>query len=106
MKAKTYYHGDGHSKWGIWNNMRKEFQFGICENTPLLAEKKLWQKIGNDARKWRFEVKQLPRTVRDSNKYEAEVITRGNCMMCGKELTEGLFFCKECSVKMESGDKE
>lgn len=35
-------------------------------------------------------------------KYEAKVITRGNCMMCGKELTEGLFFCKECSAKMES----
>lgn len=31
--------------------------------------------------------------------YEAEVITRGNCMMCGKELTEGLFLCKECEAK-------
>lgn len=35
-------------------------------------------------------------------KYEAKVITRGNCMMCGKELTEGLFFCKECGAKAES----
>ncbi len=34
-------------------------------------------------------------------KYEAKVITRGNCMMCGKELTEGLFFCKECEAKMK-----
>lgn len=32
-------------------------------------------------------------------KYEAKVITRGNCMMCGKELTEGLFFCKKCESK-------
>lgn len=32
-------------------------------------------------------------------KYEAKVITRGNCMMCGKELTEGLFLCKECEAK-------
>ena len=39
-------------------------------------------------------------------KYEAEVITRGNCMMCGKELTEGLFFCKECEEKGESEVKE
>ena len=62
MKTKTYFQGNGHSKWGIWNNMRKEFQFGICEDTPLLAERKLRQKIGNDVRKWRFEVKQLPRT--------------------------------------------
>lgn len=38
-------------------------------------------------------------------KYEAKVITRGNCMMCGKELTEGLFFCKECEAIIEE-DKE
>ena len=35
----------------------------------------------------------------NGNKYEAKAITRGNCMMCGKELTEGLFFCKECEGK-------
>lgn len=31
------------------------------------------------------------------------MITRGNCMLCGKELTEGLFFCKECEDKSNSG---
>ena len=35
------------------------------------------------------------------SRYEAKVITRGNCMMCGKELTEGLFFCKECEAKAQ-----
>ena len=35
--------------------------------------------------------------------YEAKVITRGNCMICGKELTEGLFLCKECENKANSG---
>lgn len=30
---------------------------------------------------------------------EFKVITRGKCMLCGKELTEGLFFCKECEKK-------
>lgn len=35
--------------------------------------------------------------------YESEVITRGNCMICGKELTEGLFLCKECENKANSG---
>lgn len=34
-------------------------------------------------------------------KYEAKVITRGNCMMCGRKLTEGLFFCKECEAESE-----
>ena len=62
MKTKTYYHGDGRNKWGIYNALRKEFQFGISEDTPYLAEKKLFKKIGNDARKWRFEVKQLPKS--------------------------------------------
>lgn len=41
--------------------------------------------------------------VEADKEYEAEVITRGNCMMCGKELTEGLFICKECENKANSG---
>ena len=36
-------------------------------------------------------------------KLDYKVINRGKCMLCGKELTEGLFFCKECE---EKGDKE
>ena len=35
--------------------------------------------------------------------YGVKAITRGNCMACGKELTEGAFFCKECE---EKGRKE
>lgn len=46
-------------------------------------------------------------TVKDivipaDKEYEVEVVTRGNCMICGKELTEGLFFCKECEDKASS----
>ena len=37
--------------------------------------------------------------IEADKEYEVEVVTRGNCMMCGKELTEGLFFCKECEDK-------
>ena len=44
-------------RYGIWNTIHKEFQFGISEDTPQKAEKKLFQKIGHDARKWRFEVR-------------------------------------------------
>lgn len=43
--------------------------------------------------------------IEADKEYEAEVITRGNCMMCGKELTEGLFFCKECGDKANSGKR-
>ena len=36
-----------------------------------------------------------------NGKYFLErMINRGNCMICGKELTEGLFFCKECTDKV------
>ncbi len=46
--------------YGIYNTMKKEFQFWICEVTKKQAEKKLFEKIGKDAYKWRFEVKMLP----------------------------------------------
>lgn len=61
MKRNTYQRGIPGIKWGIWNNMAKCFQFNICEDTPMLAEARLFQKIGNDARQWRFEPRQLPR---------------------------------------------
>ena len=35
-------------------------------------------------------------------KYEVKVITRGNCIICGKELIDGLFICKECENKANS----
>ena len=59
MKPSTYYMGNGHSKYGIWNRNKKQFQFGICEDTPMLAEARLFQKIGEDAKKWRFEVREV-----------------------------------------------
>lgn len=46
-----------------------------------------------------------PTILEADKKYEAKVITRGNCMICGKELTEGLFFCKECETKAIQGRK-
>jgi len=45
------------------------------------------------------EINATPTIIKANKEYEAEVITRGNCMMCGKELTEGLFFCNECEDK-------
>lgn len=45
--------------YGIYNTMKKEFQFGIKEPSKSKAWKKLFDKIGNDARKWRFEVREI-----------------------------------------------
>ena len=60
MKRDVYYHGVPGKKYGIYNVARKCFQFGICEDTPMLAEARLFQLIGDNARKWRFEPRMLP----------------------------------------------
>lgn len=61
MKNRTeYYRGQKGKKYGIYNTKAKCFQFGICEDTPMLAEARLFQMIGDDARKYRFEPRALP----------------------------------------------
>jgi hypothetical protein len=45
--------------WGIWNSLKKEWQFGIREATQRAAKTKLFAKIGTDAFKWRFEVRRI-----------------------------------------------
>lgn len=60
MKRTTYYHGAPGEKWGIWNAGKGCFQFDIREDTPMLAVARLYQKIGDDAKKWRFEPRMLP----------------------------------------------
>ena len=60
MKHKVYYHGIPGKKFGIYNGAAKQFQFGISEDTPMLAMARLYQKIGDDAKKYRFEPKMLP----------------------------------------------
>ena len=62
MKRDTYYHGLPGVKWGIWNTVAHCFQFGIIEDTPMLAQARMFQKIGDDARKYRFEPRQLPKS--------------------------------------------
>lgn len=60
MNRSTYHHGIPGKKWGIWNTVKKEFQFGISEDTPMLAVARLYQKVGDDARRYRFEPRILP----------------------------------------------
>lgn len=60
MANDTYYRGVKGKKYGIWNDVKKEFQFGICEDTPMLAVARLHQKLGPDAKKWRFQPRMLP----------------------------------------------
>lgn len=46
-------------KYGIYNTKAKCFQFNISEDSPMLAEARLFYLIGDDARKWRFEARAL-----------------------------------------------
>ena len=62
MKRETYYRGIPGEKFGIWNTSAREFQFGICEDTPMLAKARLFQKIGDDARAWKFSERKIPKS--------------------------------------------
>ena len=91
MKYSTYNHGIKGVMWGIWDASCKRFVFGICEDTPRLAEARLYQKIGDDAKKWRYEAKRLPkqkekhmkeeieRICENYTEYDAENDSRGWC---------------------------
>lgn len=46
------------------------------------------------------------KTESEVKEYETKIITHGNCMICGKELTEGLFLCKECGEKANKEREE
>lgn len=59
MKSNVYHKGEPGAKYGIWNAARSCWQFGICEDTPMLAKARLYQKIGFDAKKSIFEPKRL-----------------------------------------------
>ena len=66
MKREVYMYGARGEQYGIWNTVKKCWQFGICEDTPMLAEARLFQKIGEDARKYRFEARCLPPEMRQT----------------------------------------
>lgn len=48
--------------YGIYNKRMKCFQFGIKEPSKNKARQRLFDKIGDDARKWRFEVREIKET--------------------------------------------
>lgn len=74
--------------YGIWNSMRKEFQFGICETTKAKAHRALFRKIGHNSLKWRFE----PRYISGSPSHDPDFIctreTKTRCMTCVKAKRE------------------
>ena len=58
-------------RYMVYNTRKKEFQFmRICETTKQGAEKFLYSLIGNDAKKWRFQVRKV--TKQEAEKIKAK----------------------------------
>ena len=76
MKREEFYRGKRGAKYGIWNREKAVWQFDICEDTPFLAEARLHQKIGDDAKKWRFEAR------RPGTRWRPGAATAGTTISC------------------------
>ena len=50
-------------KYGVYDSTTKKFKFGICEDSPMLAQARLHYIIGDDAKKWRFQFKPIPKEI-------------------------------------------
>lgn len=59
MYRIEYQRGIRGKRYGIFDRVKKNFVFGICEDTPMLAEARLFSKIGDNARKWRYESREI-----------------------------------------------
>ncbi|MEK5176321.1 hypothetical protein NST63_24525 [Heyndrickxia sp. FSL W8-0496] len=58
--------------FGIWSDVSKQFVFGIQEPSKTKAWNALFNKIGNNARKWRFNVR--PIRKRDAHMFKQGLI--------------------------------
>ena len=47
-------------KYGVYDSVNKKFKFGVCEDSPMLAQARLHYIIGDDAKKLRFQFKPIP----------------------------------------------
>ncbi len=59
---------DDQKMYGIWTTWGKKWCFGICEPSKTKARKALFNKIGSDAYKWRFEVRRISPHLLESGK--------------------------------------
>lgn len=47
--------------WGIWNDSKKQFMFGIDVNTRTKAKQELYKRVSYDALEWGFQIRKLPK---------------------------------------------
>ena len=51
--------GECRSVYGVYSCVSKKFVFGIAEPTKRKAWSRLYEKIGKDAYKWRWQVRKV-----------------------------------------------
>lgn len=61
MKQSVYHQGSPGLKYGIWDPATHRWQYGIREDTPMLAVARLYQKLGAEAKKKGFQPRPLPK---------------------------------------------
>lgn len=66
MNKEIYRRGIPGNKYGIWNTVKGGWDFDICEDTPMLANARLNQKIGDKAKDKRYEPRILPSKRREA----------------------------------------
>lgn len=82
MNNEVWRKGAGR-KWGVWNSVRKQFQFGIKEDSPCQAHRKLFKRIGYDSLKYRFVYLPYPTELEKHYGFE-----HGQCRCNGQPLTD------------------
>lgn len=95
--------GEAEYRYMIWNDLKKEYQFPrICETTEKGANTLLFKLIGNDARKYRFNVVKVEKEKAKNivknlkQKYKAERIHREIPNIAFEDILELVKRNEEC----------
>ena len=60
MKKEVYRRGIPGKNFGIWTTEKGSWDLDVCEDTPMLANARLYQKIGDAAKNRKYEPRILP----------------------------------------------
>lgn len=89
MKNEVNNSGTKWVKYGVWDILKKDFQFGIAEDSPILAEEKLARIVGDPAKSMKFLIRELPYKIVDQRiRYLAEQIRSAGRMVAKDNINK------------------
>ncbi len=103
MNRELFYRGQKGTRWGIWDTARAEWISNIAEDTPMLAQARLYQLWGKKAKAPGLEPRQLPRK-RAPKQAGLGWLTCGNCMRPNPAVWLGApytMYCASCGAELE-----